>query len=70
MVPFAIAGIVAFAIASLVCWLADAPTAWLHTSLTGLVLGAPGLSTMIVHDRHRKRRRALSHPAFRVEESS
>ncbi|GIF15185.1 DUF2530 domain-containing protein [Actinoplanes teichomyceticus] len=67
MVPFALAGIAAFAVASIVCWLAGAPEDWLHTSVAGLLLGAPGLTTMIVHDRHRRRRRALSHPEFRVE---
>ena len=70
MVPFALAGIGAFAIASIICWLADAPDGWLATSVAGLLLGIPGLTTMIVHDRNRKRRRALTHPAFRVEEQA
>jgi hypothetical protein len=68
MVPFALAGLAAFAVASLVCLLADAPDAWLRTSVAGLLVGIPGLITMIVHDRGRKRRRALSHPEFHADE--
>ncbi|MEV6347006.1 DUF2530 domain-containing protein [Actinoplanes sp. NPDC051851] len=66
MVPFAIGGIVAFAIGLIVCAVAGAPALWTETCLSGLLLGIPGLTTMIVHDRHRRQRRALSHPEFRV----
>ena len=66
MVPFALVGIAGFAIALLVTWLADAPDLWVRTALAGLLLGAPGLTTMVVHDRNRRRRRALTHPEFRV----
>ncbi|MDI6100534.1 DUF2530 domain-containing protein [Actinoplanes sp. NEAU-A12] len=67
MVPFALAGVAAFAIASLITWLFQAPQAWLEISVAGLVWGVPGTLTMVVHDRQRKRRRALTHPEFRVE---
>jgi hypothetical protein len=66
MIPFALAGIGGFAIAALICWLAGAPSMWLWTCLAGLVWGIPGLLTMIRHDAHRRRRRALSHPSFEV----
>ena len=66
MVPFALGGMAGFAIAALVVWLAHAPHRWLQICLAGLVLGIPGLITMIVHDRHRRRRRQLTHPEFRV----
>ncbi|AEV81438.1 hypothetical protein ACWT_0426 [Actinoplanes sp. SE50] len=65
MVPFALAGLAAFAVAALICLLAGAPDRWLHTSVAGFLVGIPGLITMIVHDRNRKRRRALSHAEFR-----
>ncbi len=64
MVPFAIAGLAAFAVAALICLLADAPDDWLDTSVAGFLVGIPGLITMIVHDRNRKRRRSLSHGEF------
>ncbi|BCY05246.1 DUF2530 domain-containing protein [Actinoplanes sp. L3-i22] len=66
MVPFALAGLGAFVVATIVCLLADAPDSWLDTSVAGFLVGIPGLITMIVHDRNRKRRRALSHPEFRA----
>lgn len=66
MVPFAIAGLAAFVVAAIVCLLADAPDEWLDTSVAGFLVGIPGLITMIVHDRNRKRRRALSHGEFRA----
>jgi uncharacterized membrane protein len=66
MVPFAVAGMAGFAVAALVVWLANGPDRWLETCLAGFVAGIPGLLTMIVHDRNRKRRRALTHPEFRV----
>jgi hypothetical protein len=66
MVPFAVGGLAGFAIATLIVWLADGPDRWLETCIAGFFVGIPGLITMIVHDRHRRRRRALSHPEFRV----
>ncbi|WP_412753612.1 DUF2530 domain-containing protein [Krasilnikovia sp. M28-CT-15] len=72
MVPFALAGIAAFAVASLVLllnhdWLkAHGHTDWLWISIAGFLLGIPGLLTMLRHDANRRRRRALSHPEFRV----
>src|SRR5689334_17242803 len=67
MVPFALAGMAAFAIAAVIVWLADGPHRWLVTCFAGVAVGIPGLITMIVHDRHRRRRRALSHPEFRID---
>jgi hypothetical protein len=64
MVPFALAGVAAFALASLITWLGNAPQSWVEISVAGLVWGIPGTLTMVVHDRHRKRRRALTHPEF------
>jgi len=66
MVPFAVSGLAAFAVAALIVWLADGPERWLQICLAGFLAGIPGLITMIVHDRHRKRRRALTHGEFRV----
>ncbi|HEX5202028.1 DUF2530 domain-containing protein [Paractinoplanes rhizophilus] len=65
MVPFAIAGLAAFAIAGLVIWLASGPDSWLDTCIAGFLVGIPGLITMIIHDRNRKRRRAITHAEFR-----
>jgi len=66
MVPFAVAGLAAFVVAGLIVWLADGPDRWLQICIAGFLVGLPGLTTMIVHDRHRRRRRALSHPEFSV----
>ncbi|HET6482134.1 MAG TPA: DUF2530 domain-containing protein [Actinoplanes sp.] len=66
MVPFAVGGLALFAIAALIVWLADGPDRWLQICVAGFLVGLPGLITMIVHDRHRKRRRRLSHPEFSV----
>ncbi|MEU4694474.1 DUF2530 domain-containing protein [Actinoplanes sp. NPDC023714] len=66
MVPFALAGAAAFAVALLVTWLAGAPDDWVEISLAGLIWSIPGTLTMVVHDRNRKRRRALTHPEFTV----
>ncbi|MEU4238820.1 DUF2530 domain-containing protein [Actinoplanes sp. NPDC026619] len=65
MVPFAAAGLAAFAIAAAVVWLADGPDTWLQTSVAGFLVGIPGLVTMLIHDRNRKRRRSISHAEFR-----
>lgn len=66
MVPFALAGMAAFAVAGVVLLLVHAPDDWLWTCLAGLLVGIPGLITMLRHDAHRRRRRALSHPEFTV----
>ena len=66
MVPFAAGGLAAFAVAAAIVWLTGGPDRWLQICLAGFLVGIPGLITMIVHDRHRRRRRALTHPEFRV----
>jgi hypothetical protein len=66
MVPFALAGIAAFAVAGVVLLLAGGRREWLWTCLAGVLLGIPGLLTMLRHDANRRRRRALSHPDFEV----
>ncbi len=66
MVPFAVGGLAAFALAALVVWLADGPDRWLQISVAGFLVGVPGLITMLIHDRNRRRRRAFSHPEFQV----
>ena len=66
MVPFALGGMAGFAVAALIVWLSGGPDRWLWICLAGFISGIPGLLTMIVHDRHRKSRRALTHPEFRV----
>lgn len=72
MVPFAIAGLVAFAVAGIAMlpareWLdRHGHDDWPWIALAGFLLGLVGLATMIRHDAHRRRRRALSHPAFQV----
>jgi hypothetical protein len=66
MIPFAVAGLAGFVVAGLIVWLADGPDRWLEICLAGFLVGIPGLITMIIHDRNRKRRRALTHPEFTV----
>lgn len=74
MVPFAVAGMAAFAVAGIVLlffreWLAaHGHTNWLWICLSGFLIGLPGLLTMIRHDANRRRRRALSHPEFHVND--
>ena len=70
MVPFALCGIAAFVVAGVVLLLAGAPESWLWTCLAGVLCGIPGLLTMLRHDANRKRRRALTHPEFRVNETA
>jgi hypothetical protein len=71
MVPFALAGLGAFVLAGLVGlvfrgWLADhGHTDWLWICVAGFGIGLPGLATMMRHDRHRRARRALTHPEVR-----
>lgn len=69
MVPFAVAGLAAFAVAGVVVLLAGGPRDWLWICVAGFLCGIPGLITMIRHDAHRRRRRALSHPSFEVHAS-
>jgi hypothetical protein len=69
MVPFAVAGIAAFAVAGIVLLLAGGRSEWLWTCLAGVLIGIPGLLTMLRHDAKRRRRRALSHPKFRITDS-
>jgi uncharacterized membrane protein len=66
MVPFAVGGMAGFAVAALVVWLAHGPDRWLDICIAGFLVGIPGLITMVVHDRRRRQRRALTHPEFPV----
>jgi hypothetical protein len=66
MLPFAVAGMAAFAVAGLVLLLAGGRPEWLWTCLAGVLVGVPGLLTMLRHDANRRRRRALTHPDFRA----
>jgi hypothetical protein len=66
MVPFALGGMAAFAVAAPIIWLAGGPSMWLWVCLAGFLLGIPGLLVMLRHDANRRRRRALTHPKFRV----
>ena len=68
MIPFAVAGLAAFAVAGVIVLLADGPQDWLWICVAGFLVGIPGLITMIRHDAHRRRRRALTHPEFEVHE--
>ena len=68
MVPFALAGVGAFAVATVVMLIAGAPADWVWVGVAGLLWGIPGTLTMVRHDAHRRRRRALTHPAFEVHE--
>jgi Protein of unknown function (DUF2530) len=65
MVPFAAAGLAAFALAAVIVWLANGPDSWLNTCVAGFLVGIPGLITMLIHDRNRKRRRSITHAEFR-----
>lgn len=69
MVPFALGGMGAFAVAGIILLIAGGPHMWLWICLAGFLQGIPGLLTMLRHDAHRRRRRALSHPAFEVHPS-
>lgn len=68
MIPFAVAGLAAFAVAGVIVLLADGPRDRLWICVAGFLVGIPGLITMIRHDAHRRRRRALTHPEFEVHE--
>jgi hypothetical protein len=64
MVPFAVVGIVIWAVAGLALlpfrdWLdRHGHGSWLAICLAGFLLGFVGLAVMVVHDRHRRARRA------------
>jgi hypothetical protein len=66
MVPFAVGGLIGWAVVGLGLlpfrdWLdANGHGSWLGICLAGFLLGFPGLATMLVHDRNRRRRRARS----------
>ncbi|MFI5934928.1 DUF2530 domain-containing protein [Actinoplanes sp. NPDC051494] len=66
MVPFALGGIAIFVVAGVILLLTGARDSWLWTCLAGVICGIPGLITMLVHDAHRRTRRALTHPEFTV----
>ncbi len=70
MVPFAVGGMAAFAVAAVVLLLAHGPSDWLRIAVAGLLVGIPGLITMLRHDAHRRRRRALTHPDFKVTDTA
>ena len=70
MVPFVLGGLAVFALTGVVLLIAGGPRAWLWICLSGLLWGIVGLLWMLRHDADRRRRRALSHPEFRVEETS
>lgn len=63
MVPFALAGIAVWVTVGLVLLgfrstlIEQGREEWLAICLAGALLGLPGLATMIVHDRNRRRRR-------------
>jgi len=65
MVPFAVGGIVLWVIAGVIVLLVEAPDSWLHICVAGALWGLPGLATMLVHDRNRKRRHASD--SFKTE---
>jgi hypothetical protein len=66
MVPFAVVGTAIWLLLGLVL-LAIRPTLraggneeWIGICFAGALLGLPGIATMVIHDRNRRRRRALS----------
>ncbi|GAA2592364.1 hypothetical protein GCM10010399_23770 [Dactylosporangium fulvum] len=73
MVPFALAGIALWIVAGLIMLpfrdeLADAGHgSWFGITVAGALWGIPGLLTMIVHDRNRRRRRAKASDSFKTE---
>jgi hypothetical protein len=65
MVPFAAAGIALWLLLGLIflamrSTLADGGNeGWIGICFTGALVGLPGLGLMIIHDRNRRRRRAM-----------
>jgi hypothetical protein len=66
MVPFALAGMAGFVIAGVIVLLAHGPHRWLDICVAGFLSGIPGLITMLIHDRNRRRRRSITNATFRV----
>ena len=64
MVPFAVGGMVLWVVAALITLLVG-DGAWLSICVAGVLWGLPGLATMLVHDRNRKRRHASD--SFKTE---
>jgi hypothetical protein len=60
MVPFVLGGMAIWAAAGLVLFIANVKPVWQEICLAGILVALPGLALMIVHDRHRARRRAAS----------
>ena len=60
MVPIVVGGMIIWAVAGLVLFVADVKPGWQQICLAGILVALPGLALMIVHDRHRARRRAGS----------
>ena len=64
MVPFALAGIAVWVLVGLVllanrsALVEQGREEWLAICLAGALIGLPGLATMVVHDRNRRRRRS------------
>jgi hypothetical protein len=59
MVPFAVAGLALWAVAAVVLLpFRDQHGSWFEICVAGFLWGLPGLATMLVHDRNRRRRRA------------
>ena len=74
MVPFAVGGMALWLIAALILLLVRdrldnaGHGAWLGICVAGVIWGLPGLATMLVHDRNRKRRRAAeASDSFKTE---
>jgi hypothetical protein len=73
MTPFAVGGMVLWGIAALVMLafrdrLHDAGHGtWLPICVAGVLWGLPGLATMVVHDRNRRRRRAAAQEPATLE---
>jgi len=65
MVPFAVGGIVLWLVAALILLIVKGHDSWLQICLAGALWGLPGLATMLVHDRNRKRRHASD--SFKTE---
>ncbi|WP_412540671.1 DUF2530 domain-containing protein [Longispora sp. K20-0274] len=54
-VPFAVAGIVLWALGGIGVLVFDGPAHWVRICVAGVLIGIPGLLTMIRHDRRERR---------------
>ncbi|MEV6523599.1 DUF2530 domain-containing protein [Longispora sp. NPDC051575] len=54
-VPFAVAGMVLWALGGLGVLVFDGPRHWIGICVAGVLIGIPGLLTMIRHDRRERR---------------